>query len=133
MSKLTDTTRMILMSTYVIAAVALVVGLFFCEDKFTFFLGIALGTGFSTLKMIMMERSVKKSLDMNSVSAGNYIRLNFTIRYFLTGVVLALAALVPTIDLWGAVIGVFASQVSVHFVNVLLRKKMKTLETTESL
>lgn len=85
-----------------------------------FALGVILTSALNVLKVFMLERTVKKAVDMEEAVAGkNYVRLQYLLRYFLTGIVLLAAGLVsvyvkpPFINIWGAVAGVFTLQVAV--------------------
>lgn len=88
-----------------------------------FAVGVTLTSSLNVLKVVMLERTVKKVVDMEEQDAGkNYIRLQYLFRYFLTGIVLLAAGLVsvyvkpPFINVWGAVAGIFTLQISVIIV-----------------
>jgi len=85
-----------------------------------FAFGVILTSSLNVLKVIMLERTVKKVVDMDEPDAGkNYARLQYLLRYFLTGIVLLAAGLIsvyvhpPFINIWGAVAGVFTLQIAV--------------------
>ena len=85
-----------------------------------FAIGVILTSALNVLKVAMLERTVKKVIDMDEPNAGkNYVRFQYLIRYFLTGLVLLAAGLVsayvkpPFINIWGAVAGVFTLQIAV--------------------
>ena len=88
-----------------------------------FALGVILTSSLNVGKVCLLERSVSKTLDMQDPAVGkNYIRLQYLLRYFLSGAVLLAAALVsiysdpPFINLWGAVAGMFTLQAAVIIV-----------------
>ena len=73
-----------------------------------FSLGVLLMTGLNIVKVIWLEQAVQKAVDMeDQVAAGNYIRMQYLFRLLLTGLVFIIAILVPIIDLWGALAGIF--------------------------
>ena len=83
-------------------------------EALAFALGVALSTALNFFKVSMLERNVKKILIMDDAGAGtNYIRLQYLMRYALTAVVLVAAALIPFINIWGAILGVLMMQVAV--------------------
>ena len=73
-------------------------------------------------KFLLLERTVKKTLDMSEPDSGkNYVRLSYLIRYFLTGAVLIAAGLIgyftPHISIvLGAIFGLFTMQIAVVIV-----------------
>ena len=81
---------------------------------FPFAIGVFLTTALNVLKIIMIERAIEKVVNMNGKKAGSYIGFQYVLRFLLTGAVLALAAMVPFIDLWGAVAGIFTLQIAAY-------------------
>ena len=88
-----------------------------------FAFGVILTSSLNVLKVVLLERTVKKAVDMDQPDAGkNYVRLQYLLRYFLTGLVLLVAGLIsvyvepPFINVWGAVAGIFTLQISVLIV-----------------
>ena len=83
-----------------------------------FALGALFGVAISAVKVIMLERTVDKAIKMEAKNAGNYIRLQHLLRLLLTGLALILAVFVPFINLWGAVAGILALQLSMFYVKL---------------
>lgn len=83
-------------------------------DCLPFIIGALLGCAVSIAKVILLARAVDKSLEKDTKTAGNYVRLQHFLRLLLTGAVLLLAALVPGINLWGAAAGVLSFQVAIY-------------------
>jgi len=88
-----------------------------------FAIGVMLTSALNILKVLLLERTVKKAVDMEDPDVGkNYVRLQYLLRYFLTGLVLLAVGLVstyvepPFINIWGAVTGIFTLQISVIIV-----------------
>jgi len=88
-----------------------------------FAVGVALTSSLNIGKIYLLERTVNKTLEMTDPNFGkNYVKLQYLLRYFITGAVLVGAALVtlyvepPFINLWGALAGVFTLQIAVIIV-----------------
>ncbi|MBR1738087.1 MAG: ATP synthase subunit I [Firmicutes bacterium] len=84
------------------------IGVFLTDNALFFAKGIIFGTVFSILKVILLEKTLKKAVNMGQANAQNYTRLHYSLRYFLTGVVVVVAALVKSISLLGVVLGLAA-------------------------
>lgn len=82
----------------------------------SFSIGVTLGSGLSILKVFLLKRAIEKVLGMEGKMAGSYISLQHILRLLLTGLVLLLGALVPQVNLWGVVVGVFAFQIAIYTV-----------------
>jgi len=79
-----------------------------------FALGVILTSSLNVLKILLLERSVKKTVEIEDPNAGkNYIRIQYLLRYFLTAVILLVAGLTPFISVWGAIAGIFTLQIAV--------------------
>lgn len=92
-------------------------GLFFVDDVFAYAKGIIFGTLFAVLKLVLLERTLSKSVDMPKGNAQNYARLHYTLRYFLTIVVLAVAAIEPSISLLGVVLSLITMRPAAYIVS----------------
>jgi len=85
--------RMVIAAAAVIIIIAAVVYRSFAIIPFA--LGVIISSGFNIFKLRMLEMTVHKVLIMDDVEAGkNTVRLQYLIRYFLTGVVLVAVALI---------------------------------------
>jgi len=91
-----------------------------------FAFGVILTSSLNVLKIIMLERTVNKVVGMDEPDAGkNYVRLQYLLRYILTGAVLLAAGLIsvyvhpPFINIWGAVAGIFTLQIAVISVRAM--------------
>ena len=104
---MTATAKKLFWSILALAGVAAVVRVVYSPaTALPFILGLVLGTGVNMLRVKMLDQTVARALDMSEKNAGSYIQFSYLARYLLTGVVLVLAALAPSIDLWGAAIGI---------------------------
>ena len=85
-----------------------------------FALGVILTSSLNVLKIIMLERTANKVVNMQDPDYGkNFVRFQYLLRYFLTGIVLLAVGLLhyyttaPFISIWGAVAGIFTMQIAV--------------------
>ena len=92
-------------------------------DALYFAFGVILTSSLNVLKVYMLERTARKTLDIEDQKEGkNFVRFQYLIRYFLTAAVLLGVGLVtlyadpPFINIFGAVAGIFTLQVSVIIV-----------------
>jgi len=89
-------------------------------EAFPFALGVLLTSVLNAGKILMLERTVKKAIDMEDPKTGkNYVRIQFLLRYLLTAAILVAAGLTPFISVWGALFGIFTLQISVIIVRVM--------------
>ena len=84
---------------------------------FNFALGVILPSLLNVLKVFLLERTARKTLDITDPSRGKvYIQVQYLLRFVLSAAVLVVAAVVPFIDVMGAVFGIFTLQISVLIV-----------------
>ena len=89
-------------------------------EALPFVLGVLLMSALNILKIQMLERTVKRTIEMEDANIGkNYVRLQYLLRYFLTGAILVVAALTPFINIWGAILGVFTLQIALFSVRFM--------------
>ena len=77
-----------------------------------FITGVLLGAAVNAAKLLMLERAVRRAVNMDEQTAPGYVRHQYYIRYMLTGAGLLFAGFAPFIDLWGTVAGILAMQVA---------------------
>jgi len=111
-----NTQAKIMLRCIIVIFAALVIGAAIYYRSFEclpFVLGAFLGCAASVIKVIMLSKAVDKALTITEpVKAGNYIRLQHLLRLALTAAALIIAALVPFINLWGAVAGILSFSIS---------------------
>ena len=89
--------------------------------------GVLLGGAINALKVFLLDRSIKKSIDMEKEKAGKYIVFQYLLRFLLTGLVLVLSAVLSFISIWGAAAGVLTLQIAVYIMKYTLRhEELKT-------
>lgn len=91
-----------------------IVGLFIVQNKWSYTLGLTFGLTFSILKLLLMKNSIKKSLTMAESKAQTYANVQYMIRYILTGIVLVVGALEPSISLLGIFIGMMSMKIGAY-------------------
>ncbi len=122
------TCKKMVLINFAITAVILVVALFFFtqpEQQFDFAKGLIFASVFSALKTVLLERNLRKAVNMSSDAATNYSRLHYFLRYILTGVMLFVAAKISPVCLFGAAAGLIPIQFAAYFVNLFLKKDEK--------
>lgn len=91
-----------------------IVGMLIVNDKQAWTTGLLFGLIFAILKYKLMEKTIKRSLQMPEAKAQRYASVQYMIRYLLTGVVLVIAALEPSIDLLGVFLGLFSMKAAAY-------------------
>jgi hypothetical protein len=126
--KISDLAKRLILTICILAAVFIGASVAYYRSSscLPFALGVLLGAAVSVAKVIIVERTVDRALEMEKKAAGNFTRLNHLLRLFLTGAALLLAALAPGISLWGAAAGVLTFQVSVYIQRFFLNKDTKS-------
>lgn len=128
--KLTTTSRKMMIAIGIAAGVFVAGGFVFClalpsrtlTEALFFAVGVALMALLNAGKILLLERTVKKALELDDPNYGkNYVRFQYLIRYFLTAAVLLGAGLIgyltPHVSIIiGAIAGVFTMQISVIIV-----------------
>jgi len=116
--------QMIALSALVMIAGGAVFFRSFTALPFAF--GVLVSSALNVLKVFLLERMVKKVVDMDDPDAGkNFVRMNYLLRYFGSAIVLLGVGLihvyspVPVINVWGAVFGIFTMQISVILVRMM--------------
>ncbi len=116
-----NTSKKVLPVITALAVVCLVIGLFVVSHRLAFVKGLAFGTIFSLLKWMLMERAIRKSMDLPPEKVVVYIQFRYLIRYMLTGVVLAVAAMQPSINLYATIIGILLPMPAVYIAKAIYK------------
>ena len=117
-----------LITALIMIFVGAVVSVFypFIPSIFSFSLGILLTTCLNIVRVVWLDRVVQRAVDMDdSVTAGNYVRFQYLFRFLLTGLVFIFAIIVPVIDLWGALVGVFTFHAAKYALIFIVKKEDK--------
>ena len=127
---LSKTARIMLAATAVVCGIFLGVGLlvinfvYAFEKTAPFIAGIALGGVQSLIKIIILEKSLNRILDIGEKDKATGIgALLYFGRFILTGAVLIFAFIFPDIcGRFGTIAGILAMQAAAYATNILLRK-----------
>jgi energy-converting hydrogenase Eha subunit A len=90
------------------------IGILLGQPLVPFLFGIIFGLIVSLLKLKLMEKTFSKAVEMSFKKAQSYTTTHYFIRYVLTGVALAVAALLPYMSLLGAFIGVMSMKAGAY-------------------
>lgn len=83
-------------------------GVFVVSEKWPYIIGLLIGGFISVIKVVMMEISLTKAVQMEPHRATNYAKAQYFLRMALTFLVLAAGVYTPVIGFIGLVIGLFA-------------------------
>ena len=135
LSKLSDTARIMLKAIVVLFAGLLLLGLgisifvYPFEPPAAFAAGLFVGCTLSAAKVILLERALSNSFDLEGTSAKNYATLQSILRYVLTIAVLLMIVLFRGVfGLWGTILGVLTLQLSAYIANSVLNKADKNVD-----
>ena len=102
--------RVIVICAYIIIIVGAVLSFLYTAKFLPIALGAVFGAAISILKVIMIDRTVKKTVGMKPETAGNYVRMQHLLRFAVTGVLFIVAAMVPFINIFSAAAGILSFQ-----------------------
>lgn len=121
--QLADLSKKMIVTICILAPIFMVASVLYYRSLscLPFVLGVLLGALASVAKVLLLERAVNRAVNMEKKAAAGYITLQHMLRLFLTGAVLMLAALVPAINLWGAVAGILTYQVAVYLIKFTVK------------
>lgn len=118
--------RMILAIIAITSACTVVALIYYRSlEFFPFFFGAILGAAVSIVKVYLLERAVNLALEPGKANATAYIGLQQLLRFILSGLALLAGALIPQINLWGVVAGIFSYQLAVYVARFTTRDSIK--------
>lgn len=104
-----------------VAGLVVILAVYPFESPFAFALGLFLGSALSLWKVVLLERSLLKSVDMGE-GAKNHANLQMMLRYLLTAGVLAVAFFFRhIIGPFGVVAGILSLQITAYVTAFKLR------------
>ena len=134
MGNLSLTAKRIIFSILGILATTAVIGVLLdlygkpFEKPLPLIIGLIAGGSISILKVIMLERSMVKSIDSTAEDAANYARIQFVLRYAVTIVLLAAVVFFRQyVGLWGAIVGILSLQFGAYIASIINRKNPELL------
>lgn len=123
--KLSETCKRLILFDLAVSLALFAAGSFFAADFAAFAKGMIFGTLFSILKFMLLEKTLVKAADMPKEDASNYARMHYMARYFLTGVVVFVGAVVPSVSLLGVVLALAAMYPAVLITGMFMPKDTK--------
>ena len=119
MNEKNDDYQTLMIGTVVIGIIFLILGLIFHQNPLAWTKGIIFGTIFTSLKLALIKRTVVKAIEMSRSDATKHTIGQYTIRYALTGVVLVVGLLEPSIDFLGVFAGLFTMKIAIYVLLIL--------------
>ena len=101
-------------SMIIFSLIIYIIGIIVVDDKMSWTMGILFGLIFAILKLKLMENSITKAVQMPEAKAQKYANVQYMIRYVLTGIVLFIAALEPSVSLLGVFFGLFSMKAGAY-------------------
>lgn len=87
-------------------------------------LGLLLGCLLSEAKVVLLEKSIDRSIDMEGKTAQGYANLMAVLRYFLTVAVLLTVFFFRNVfGLFGAIAGILSLQVAAYITGHVMKKR----------
>ena len=114
-----DDYKLLMVTIVVIGIIFIILGIIFYPDKLAWTKGVTFGTIFTALKLALIKKTVNKAIEMSKSDATKYTIGQYTIRYALTGVVLVIALLEPSIDFIGVFVGLFTMKIAIYVLLIL--------------
>ncbi len=128
MFNLSCTAKNLIKNVIVICFIFLIVyGIIDFSNILSFLFGLSFGLIFTILKIILLERNIKRAVEIGSAKADNYMKLHYLFRYILTGVVLAICGMTSSVTLIGCVLAIISLQLGAYTTNFFTIKKNKNL------
>lgn len=90
------------------------IGLLVTSHKLAWTIGIFLGLVIALLKLRLMEYTFKKAVNMHEGKAKSYTQKHYMLRYFITGIVLFIAALSQDVSLVGVFFGLLSMKIGAY-------------------
>ena len=98
-------------------------GLFVVKNYFAYFLGLSLGTIFAIIKLLLLERAINNSIEMDVAAAKNYAFSQYVFRYFISALALFFVVTNKNISTIAFVIGLLSLQISAYISGFENKKK----------
>lgn len=115
------TLKQIITIVVALGVIVLGIGVLFANSILYWAVGVALGTAVSVLKVVMLEKTLNKAVDMSPEDAKNYTRSRYTFRMVLTIALVVVAIKIPYINVIGLIVGLLLIQPAVYIVNFINR------------
>ena len=128
-TNLSKTAKIMMAATVAVCFVLLILGVILItllENDFKpllYSVGIAVGCFHSVIKIILLEKTINKTLEMDKETASGIVKLHFFGRYFLTILILVVVAVFrDKSSLIGTIVGILSLQIAAYVTNIVLKK-----------
>ena len=92
-------------------------------ESLYFAAGVVLATGLNIIRIKMLEQTARKLVELNDDGSSKAsVGFSYIFRFLLTVAVFVAAAMLPFIDLFGAVFGIFTLPISMHLLRFVIPK-----------
>lgn len=96
------------------------------ESVSQYALGLLTGCLVSAVRIVLMDKSINRVVDMEEKKAKNYNQMQFLIRYYIViGYAVLLVVLQQYLGVFGGVLGLLCMQLSAYAANFVLNKRAK--------
>ena len=102
----------------VFCIIVCIIGCFF-TDPLVWGKGVLLGCLFTIIRLRLMDLSVQKAVQKDPKKASGYFTRQYIIRYVMSIMVLVVAALEPSISLYGTMLAMFSLKVATYIQGLL--------------
>lgn len=110
---------------FAVLGILIILFLYEFEPPLPYVIGLFSGCLVSSIRIVLMDVSINKSIDMQENKAKNYSQLQFFLRYFITiGYAVLLVVLHKYLGVFGGVIGLLCMQLSAYIANYIINKKI---------
>ncbi|MCL2462278.1 MAG: ATP synthase subunit I [Defluviitaleaceae bacterium] len=104
-------------ATVLLAGLSVIFFIFRFDDPLAFASGLLLGAATASARVVLLEKSIARAAGKGAQAAIAGARLGFLARYALTAGVLAAAALIPGVSLFGTIAGVLSLQPAAYLIS----------------
>ena len=125
MLNISDTAKKLILGTVCVAVALSIIGSFFVTAKLEFFFGAFTLIAVNVVKIVLMERAITRSADMDVKGATLYTRAQYTMRYFMTLIVMVLIATMSVSALYGAIVAMLGMPVASYAMRFIMRKEIE--------
>ncbi len=121
-SDVVKTRNGLIITTAVMAIIICVVGLFITEQTIPWLAGIAVGTALSIGRVVLLTKSLSKTVDMDKETASKVSQAHYMLRYLATLVIAVLAIILGAHPI-GVIVGLILVQPAVYIYNFIFNKQ----------
>lgn len=91
------------------------VGILLISNKAAFTQGILFGGIFTILKILLMDRTIKRAIKKTPERAKSYVQAHYMLRYLLSFIVLFVSIVTPSIDILGTSLSLLSLKLAAYW------------------